>query len=424
MAQVLRTLNTSANWSVNPGCPGVTTTTDTCPYFPGETVYQQVLVDGVRATFDPTANERNDLQAGGITRGADRAVECAFKLISYPSNLSSAIWHLIGFIPEVHGNNLPQAVIQPQIRVSTGVGTQGIGNTLNRNSSLPAGEPRLWIDTNAGQEPHRYYDCGPVALDTWVYARMHFRLSTGTDGYIKLYRDDDTSPRVNITGVATTGGTGDYYKEPNYRNSGLSGTTSFRWCGIREWDGLMPNRAAGSTPPPSGTDTTPPTISISQPVTGTTYTNTIPFSANVSDASGLSNVWIGLGGNPIPAAVYTSPSTTLFSGSLDVTQVAPGTYYFYVAAQDNAGNQNSTNFQVTVAAPTSGSQSISGGVIATATVTGDLTLQSTPTITSVAQRGEVVLETRVPRYYEVLADGSLGAELTWNSSSQRFEYAA
>lgn len=64
MASVIRMMNSSSNWSVNPGCPGVTVVSgDECPYFPGETVYQQTLNDGVCATFDAALN--GDMAWGG-----------------------------------------------------------------------------------------------------------------------------------------------------------------------------------------------------------------------------------------------------------------------------------------------------------------------------------------------------------------------
>jgi hypothetical protein len=248
VADVIRDLHLSSYWSVNPGCVGVSVVSDPCPYFPGEPVYQQQLLDGQRASFDPTANERNDLQAGGITRGADRGFEIGIKFTAFPSNLSSAIWWLIPGPMEVHGSGLPQAVIQPECRVSAGVGAQGTG-TPRQSSSLPAGEPRLFMDANSGSNTKRFYDMGPAVLNGWTYLRCHFRLSTGGDGYIRIYRDGDTSPRVSISGQ-TTAGSGDYYKLPNYSNAGLSGPRTFRWCGAREWNGLMPNRFTGDIPPP------------------------------------------------------------------------------------------------------------------------------------------------------------------------------
>jgi hypothetical protein len=186
----------------------------------------------------------------------------------------------------------------------------------------------------------------------------------------------------------------------------------------------MPNRSV-ATPPPVGEDTTPPVITVNTPAAAGSFTGTIPFNVTISDAdSDVSNVWIGLGGNPIPAQAYVDPASSSFTGSLNVGELAPGNYFFYVSAIDSEGNQSSTSFELTVAAPTSGFQSLSGGVIGRAEVSGNLTPAATTVITSVIQRGETEITYKIPRFYEVFADGSFGAEVVWDSGQQRFEYAA
>lgn len=223
----------------------------------GVPVNRHLCNDGQRLSYtgENGSTERSDLQDGNVVRGLN-CFEISIKMVQYPTNLSSAWWWLIG--PEIHGVSLNQAPIQPQVLYSTGTGAQGTGSR-NRNSAYPAGEPRYFMDANAGRGPHRYWDMGPMVLNEWTYWRFNMNFTSGSGGFLEAWRGSQRMMRVDDQTTAES--SGGYWKLPNYSNSDVNGTRGYDWCGARVWDGLCDDRSAGITPPPPIVLTTPTAMS-------------------------------------------------------------------------------------------------------------------------------------------------------------------
>jgi hypothetical protein len=144
--------------------------------------------------------------------------------------------------------------------------------------------------------------------------------STGDDYWVQM-----------TTSAATTAG----------QNVTLSDTepTSDRW-----------NFAAvevvpSSTPPP---DTTPPTVSITNPTAGQTVSGTIPVAANASDNVAVASVQFLLDGNPLGHPVTTPPYTVPWN----TATVSNGSHTLGAVATDTSGNTGvAANVPVTVQNP-------------------------------------------------------------------------
>jgi Bacterial Ig domain len=99
-----------------------------------------------------------------------------------------------------------------------------------------------------------------------------------------------------------------------------------------------------STPPgPVPPDTTPPFVSITNPVDGSTVSGAITLSASASDNVGVVGVQFKLDGQNLGIEDLSSP----FSYAWDTTQVSNGFYVLSASARDAAGN-NSLSVTTTV----------------------------------------------------------------------------
>lgn len=109
--------------------------------------------------------------------------------------------------------------------------------------------------------------------------------------------------------------------------------------GARAYDaagniGLAPNRTAtvsNVTPPPP--DTTPPTVSVTAPVNGSTVSGTINETASASDNIGVTRVEFRRDGN-----LFATDTTSPYSASFNTTTIADGSHTFGALAYDAAGN--------------------------------------------------------------------------------------
>ncbi|MGB6458334.1 MAG: immunoglobulin domain-containing protein, partial [Candidatus Acidiferrum sp.] len=95
----------------------------------------------------------------------------------------------------------------------------------------------------------------------------------------------------------------------------------------------------------SGTDTTPPKVSITSPVSGATVSGTITVSATATDNVGVASVQFLVDNVDTGAADTSAP----FSLSLDTTKLSNGTHSLTATASDAAGNRaTSTAVSITV----------------------------------------------------------------------------
>jgi hypothetical protein len=155
----------------------------------------------------------------------------------------------------------------------------------------------------------------------------------------------------NFALVATTSNT-------NYSNSGLSGSTTYRYR-------VQAGDAAGnfgdyspiaSATTPSGSDTQPPTVSISSPAGGATLSGNVTISAVASDmGTGVSGVQFQVDGIAIGAPDTTSP----YSRSFATAQMANGSHTISAYAWDgqrNIGNSAPVNVTFSNASPANPAQ--------------------------------------------------------------------
>jgi hypothetical protein len=144
--------------------------------------------------------------------------------------------------------------------------------------------------------------------------------STGDDYWVQMTTSASASAGQNVT-LSDTEPTGD------------------------RWNFAAVEVVPGSTPPP---DTTPPTVSITNPTAGQTVSGTIPVAANASDNVAVASVRFLLDGKPLGNPVTTPPYTV----SWDTTTATNGAHTLSAIATDTSGNTGTAaNVPVTVQNP-------------------------------------------------------------------------
>lgn len=145
-------------------------------------------------------------------------------------------------------------------------------------------------------------------------------------------------------------------------------------------------------------DTTPPTIAITAPLSGTTVTGTITVSASASDAVSVAGVQFQLNGAPLGAEDTASP----YAVSWDATTAASGAHTLTAVARDAAGNTaTSAAVSVTVADTSPPTVAI------TAPLTGAILGAGTTSVSATASDNVGIAGVQF-----MLDGASLGAELT------------
>lgn len=128
----------------------------------------------------------------------------------------------------------------------------------------------------------------------------------------------------------------------------------------------MNNSSSGTGSTLPTTDTTPPTVSIGSPASGSTVSGTVNVQVSASDNTGVSTVQISVDGSPVGTALTVAP----FTYSWNTSGLTNGSHTLTATATDLAGNSTSSSVTVTVSNSTSTSSTatISGS---TANVYGD-----------------------------------------------------
>jgi hypothetical protein len=121
-----------------------------------------------------------------------------------------------------------------------------------------------------------------------------------------------------------------------------AGTSRFEgWSGDADCsDGqvLMMGSVSCTATFTSTLDVTPPSITLTSPINGSTLSGEVTINATATDNSGVAGVQFQLNGNNLGAEDTTSP----FSISWDSTGVVPGPYAIAAIARDAAGNTSSS----------------------------------------------------------------------------------
>ncbi len=94
---------------------------------------------------------------------------------------------------------------------------------------------------------------------------------------------------------------------------------------------------------PAGSDITPPSVSITSPVNGSSVSSTISVAVSASDNVGVSNVTLYVDG-----AVLSSDAAAPYNFSLNTGTLSSGVHTISAIARDAAGNNNSNAIQVSV----------------------------------------------------------------------------
>jgi hypothetical protein len=138
------------------------------------------------------------------------------------------------------------------------------------------------------------------------------------------------------------------------------------------------------TPPPGGSDTTAPTVTMTSPADGETVSGNVPVAANASDNFGVSKVdFYRDGGTPIG-----TDTSAPYAITWDSSTVSPGPHTLHAVATDGAGNTGTSAWVgITVEAPAAPQVAITsptnGTVLRRSTV--PVVLEVTPGINAVSR---------------------------------------
>ena len=165
-------------------------------------------------------------------------------------------------------------------------------------------------------------------------------------------------------------------------------------------------------------DNTPPTTFLTEPVSGSYFSSTMPVQANASDAYGIASVQFSIDGSPVGGPV-TVPDTTggyTYSADLDVSGLAAGPHTLAAIATDNAGNVTTSlpeTFEVGTAPLAAAISAPANWTFATktTTVTAGVTGGTAPYTVTLDVDGQPTSVSTT------LASSASAASLAWNSAS-------
>jgi thermitase len=96
--------------------------------------------------------------------------------------------------------------------------------------------------------------------------------------------------------------------------------------------------ALTTAPTTSTSDTTPPTVSVSAPLAGSTVSGLVPVNVSASDNVGVTKVTLSVNG-----ALYATSTNSPFGFSWDSTKLPNGSASLVAMAHDAAGNSASSS---------------------------------------------------------------------------------
>jgi hypothetical protein len=269
-------------------------------------------------------------------------------------------------------NPLPNGTILIKFPVTSTVRPVGPVVHYNHDWTLVAANHVTHQNRKAGVPPEQQYACGSNldGVATRENEIICFRLDTSYDILV-------VAPVM--TDVNASGG-GDTYSKMPKGNLDITGNY-FIWT-----SNMAGNRAdAFIVKVPAqlltgGGDTTPPTVSITAPTSGSTVTGSIAVTAGASDDVGVAGVQFKLDGINLGAEDTTAP----YSVSWDTTLVLNGSHALTAVARDAAGNTaasspvtvsilngDATAPSITITSPASGS-TVGGTITVSANATDDV----------------------------------------------------
>jgi hypothetical protein len=180
-----------------------------------------------------------------------------------------------------------------------------------------------------------------IAWYNGAYRVNDFVVATSTDGiaFTNVFIGESSGVSTLREGYDTNDKTAKYVRVT------VTGNSQNNWASITEIavNGKHAYYEPKPVPPPTPTDTTPPTVAITFPVNGATVSGTIMGKASASDNVGVSTV----AGFFDSSALNVETGAT-FQFAIDTTDYANGLHKFKVTATDKSGNKASHEISVNV----------------------------------------------------------------------------
>ena len=280
----------------------------------GQPWLRSTLVDGQTGAGSAIPNERADAQFGGFPLNTRRILRWYERFVEMPTT-SLDRWQVVG--PEIHGPNIsafPQALLMLEV----------------------GPDKRRRLNANAGRSATRYDYIGPIELGRVYAMLMDVYLTSGNEGYIRVWRDgvlvaQFTGPTIHQASA------GSYWKEANYRNAQINGRMVYDVSDmvlysadlgdqLPDWPGPI------VAPPPGLPDTTGPRLEL-------TVGNDLTWRLDFPDDD-ATYVLLGVAGDPVePLEILNIQGPTIIGRFDPAAFVAGRTYWAWAIAQDAAGNE-------------------------------------------------------------------------------------
>jgi hypothetical protein len=168
---------------------------------------------------------------------------------------------------------------------------------------------------------------GDLGSGEWHCYEVHLK-SHASDAAAQVWIDEELI--VDYTGFACT-------KSPwtSIVIGSNQNPASHSGCEAVDFDDIAISNTGYIGPIPGGSDTIPPSVSISSPTPGQTVSGILAISASASDNVGVAGVQFKIDGNDVGAEDTTSP----YSIFQDTTVFLDGSHTVTATARDAAGNQ-------------------------------------------------------------------------------------
>ena len=194
---------------------------------------------------------------------------------------------------------------------------------------------------------------------------------TGGSGSISGYKIYRGGSQVGTTGNTT------------YTDTNLTASTTYTYTVAAYDSNGNTSSQSGSVQATTGSDTTPPSVSISSPANGVTVSSTVTVQASASDNVGVTKVEFYLDG-----FLQTTDTTSPYTWSWNTASSTNGSHTLSAKAYDAAGNMGgSSNVSVTVSNPDTTPPTIPTGLGITGSTTSTISLSWTASTDNVGVTG-------------------------------------
>ncbi|HKI46440.1 MAG TPA: glycosyl hydrolase family 18 protein, partial [Balneolales bacterium] len=216
----------------------------------------------------------------------------------------------------------------------------------------------------------QYYQSGNVKWDSKADAAYISIDQSGSanDKFISYDNEKSIQAKFQYMRDKGIGGVIIWELGAGYRSNQPAGQRDLLLQAVKQ---AMNNTTSSSSTTPT-LDTTPPTVSISSPASGSTVSGTANVQIQASDNIGVSLVQLSVDGTTIGSSLTIAP----FTFSWNTGGLADGTHTLQATALDAAGNKSTTSETVTVSNTTTSGGSTTGSVSGSKTQVYDDALSS------------------------------------------------